>query len=220
MTTVTRTLRSAAWLMALCVLLPWASVSGSAAAGEATQAPAGTPNLDMIRALQAASPHPSLGDAAAALDRLVGTWSVDYSFFLKDGTVRHKSGEYLAGWVMDGRAMQDFWIVYPSGTRTEREVYTTLRYVDPKSGTWYAAFIDPEHASVARFTGAVTGNDRVVVLTHDFGDKDDQDNRWSFNDIHPDAFVFRDEQSNDGGKTWRLVEEDHMTRRGMNPGSM
>ena len=205
MTTITRTLRFAAWLMALFVLLPSANAGSNAAAA---------PNFDMVRELQAANPHPSLGDAAEVLDRLVGSWSVDYSFFSKDGTVKHKSGEYLAGWVMDGRTLQDFWIVYPSGTRTEREVYTSLRYVDPKSGTWYATFIDPEHASVARFTGAVAGNDRITVVTHDFGGKD---NRWSFNDIRPDGFVFRDEQSSDGGKTWRVVEEDHMTRRRTDP---
>src|SRR5438067_6437994 len=37
--------------------------------------------------------------------------------------------------------------------------------------------------------------------------------RWSFNEMKPDSFVWRGEKSRDGGKTWKLEEEHHMTRR-------
>jgi len=47
--------------------------------------------------------------------------------------------------------------------------------------------------------------------------KDGKQSRWSFNDIRPDSWVFRDEGTSDGGQTWRLREEDHMTRRGAVP---
>jgi hypothetical protein len=33
-------------------------------------------------------------------------------------------------------------------------------------------------------------------------------------DLAPDAVVFRDEASSDGGKSWRLRSEYHMRRRG------
>ena len=135
-------------------------------------------------------PHPSLGDQARVFGRFVGTWDVEYTDFSKDGKVTHRSGEFIVGWVMDGRVIQDFWIVYPSGTRKDREVYTELRYYDPKSGTWPMTFIDPEHASAARFTGGAVGDDRIVLDTQDF---DGEDTRWSFNDIRPDSFVWRDE---------------------------
>jgi hypothetical protein len=115
---------------------------------------------------------------------------------------------------MDGRAIQDPWIVYPSGTRKDREVYTDLRYFDPKSGTWPATFIDPENVSVARFTGGAVGDDRIVLDSQDF---DGKETRWSLNDIRSDSFVWREEESSDGGKTWRLQAEDHMKRRGAAP---
>lgn len=204
MTTVSRTLRFAASLLALSLLLPPMNAMGDA------PAPATGPGPGMIKELPAAGPHPSLGNAAEVLGRLVGDWDVAYGFVAKDGTVSHGSGEYLAAWVMDGRAVQVLWSVDPRGGRQDREIYTMLHYVDPKSGIEYASFIDPEHSSVARFSGAAAGSDRIVILTHDYGGKD---NRWSFNDIRPGSFVFRDEQSSDGGKTWRLLEEDHMTRR-------
>ncbi len=93
---------------------------------------------------------------------------------------------------MDGRAVQDFWIVYPSGARKEREVYTDLRYYDSKSCTWPSTFIDVEHASIARFTGGAVGGDRIVLETFRF---DGTDTRWSINDLRPDTFVWREEES-------------------------
>ena len=168
----------------------------------------------MVTALQAMGPHSSLGDQAKVFGRFVGTWDVEYTDFSKDGKVTHRSGEFIVGWVMDGRVIQDLWIVYPSGTRKDREVYTELRYYDPKSGTWPMTFIDPEHASTARFTGGAVSDDRIVLDTQDFND---EDTRWSFNDIRPASFVFRDEESRDGGKTWRLQSEYHLKRRGAAP---
>ena len=121
-----------------------------------------------------------------------------------------KSGYTPAG-VMDGRAIQNLFIIYPSAARKDRFIGTTLRYFDPKSGTWRVIFIDPENDSVARFSGGAVGDDRIVLHSED---TDGKETRWSFNDICSDSFVFRDEVSRDGGKTWWVREEDHMKRRG------
>lgn len=182
-----------------------------ASLGAAAAAPAADPRLDMITALRATGPHPSLGDQAQVFGRLVGAWDVDYADISKDGAVTRHKGKLIVGWVMDGRAIQDLWIVDPSGSRQEREVYTDLRYFDAKTKTWSSTFIDPEHASVTRFTAGAADGDRIVLNTTDIGGAD---TRWSFSDIGPNAFVFRDEVSLDGGRTWRLRGEDHMTRRG------
>jgi hypothetical protein len=150
------------------MLLLSVNICAAAASDKSSSASATDPRLDMVTALQARGPNPTLGDQAKIYDRLVGTWDVEYTDFSNDGKVTHRSGEFIVGWVMDGRAIQDFWIVYPSGTRKEREVYTDLRYYDPKSRTWPATFIDVEHASVARFTGGAVGDDRIVLDTRDF----------------------------------------------------
>ena len=199
------------WLLASFCLSGVSLSKGTSTNGKPGDALAPDPRLDLVTAIEAKSPHPSLGDQAKVFDRLVGTWDVEYRDFSQDGKVIHRSGEFIVGWVMDGRAIQDFWIVYPSGARKDREVYTDLRYYDPKSGTWAAAFIDPEHASVARFTGHAVGDDRLVVETRDF---DGTDTRWSINEMRADSFVWREEESLDGGKTWRLTAEHHMKRRG------
>jgi len=202
--------RFTVWLPAAVLLSSMSSGICAAATAQAGNTPATDPRLDMVKALEAMGPHPSLGDQAKIFGRLVGTWNVEYTDYSKDGKVSHRSGELIVGWVMDGRAIQDLWIVYPSGARKERELYTDLRYFDPKSRTWPATFVDPEHASVARFTGGPVGDDQIVLDTPDLGE---MDTRWSFNDIRPDSFVFRDQASGDGGKTWRLQSEYHMRRR-------
>jgi hypothetical protein len=202
----------AVWLLASVL-----SVSSGICVGVTVavrNAPGTDPLLDMVTRLKAAGPHPSLGDHANDLGRLVGTWDVEYTDFAKDGTVIHHTGEFIVGWVMDGRAIQDLWIVNPSGTRKDREVYTDLHYFDSKSRTRRASFVDPENGSILRFTGGAVADDRFVLETQDINNKE---TRWSFNDIRPDSFVWRNEASSDGGKTWRLQGEDHMKRRAAAP---
>jgi len=64
--------------------------------------------------LGSADANPSIGEEAKTFDRLVGTWDADFSFYRADGSVFHKKGELLFGWVMDGHAVQDLWIGYPT----------------------------------------------------------------------------------------------------------
>jgi hypothetical protein len=194
----------ALWLITSGVLLSL-SADGGAPSSDAAR--------ELATALNATSPNPALGDEAQVLGRIVGTWAVEYTDFAKDGTTLHRTGEYIVGWIMDGRALQNLWIVNPSGTRKEREVYTDLHWFDAKSRVWRAAFVDPEHGSVAKFTGGPVGNDRYVLQTSDLGSKQ---TRWSFNDIRADSFVWRDEASNDDGKTWKLQAEYQMKRRQAN----
>jgi hypothetical protein len=200
------------WLLA-SAFLAWTSLSiGDGAATESsTTASATDPRLDMVAALKALDPHPSLGDQAKVFGRFIGTWDGEYTEFSKDGKVTRSSGEWIFGWVMDGRAIQDLFVIHPSAARNERYMGTTLRYFDTKSGTWSVTFIDPENDAVETLTGGAAGQDRIVLLS---ANEDGKQRRWSLVDIRPDSWVFRDEASSDGGKTWRLREEDHMKRRG------
>src|SRR5438132_13016604 len=79
----------------------------------------------MINVLGSADANPSIGEEAKTFDRLVGTWDADFSFYRADGSVFHKKGELLFGWVMDGHAVQDVWIGYPTEGQMERTIGTT-----------------------------------------------------------------------------------------------
>jgi hypothetical protein len=165
---------------------------------------------DMIKALEAPGPHPSLGEQAHAFDRIAGTWDCDYSFHLDDGAVRRSKGELLVGWVLDGRALQDLFITYPAKGEKERRIGTTFRFFDTALKQWRIVFISPQFNYVVTVQGGVEG-DRIVLRGTD--STDGAPIRWSFNDIKSDSFVWRGEKSHDDGKTWKLEEEHHMTRR-------
>jgi hypothetical protein len=165
---------------------------------------------DMITALEAAGPHPSLGEQARVFDRFVGTWDCDYANFKDDGTTERARGEVIFGWVLDGRAVQDIWTWTYENTDGQRELGTTVRFFDSKAGKWRIAWIDPVNLAIKILAGGAVG-DRIVLE----GKTDDGAQiRWSFNEIRKDSFIWRGEKSRDSGKTWRLVAEYHLKRRG------
>jgi len=188
-------------LLASAALASACSLSGNVAFAQ-------TPG-DLAKVLQASQPEATLRQAAGAVDRLIGDWAVDYVDIAKDGKATRRTGRFVVRWVLDGRAVQDVWIVDPTGSRKEREIYTDVRYFDPKLRTWKAVFFDPEHDSTASFTGEI-GGDGLIMHTPDLGAAD---SRWSFVDARADSMVFRDEASDDGGKSWRLRSEYHLTRQ-------
>ena len=192
--------------------LVWTSfgIGDVAATGRDATTPATDPRLNMVAGLQAVGPHPSLGKQAQVFGRFVGIWDGEYTEFSKDGKTTHSSGEWIFGWVMDGRAIQDLFIVHPSAERKERYVGTTLRYFEPETATWRVTFIDPQNGSSATLTGGAVEGGRIVLHSPN---ADGKESRWSFDEIRQDSWVFRDEETSDGGKTWRLREEDHMKRR-------
>jgi hypothetical protein len=163
----------------------------------------------MIRVLGSATANPSLGDEAQTFDRLVGTWDADFTFHRDDGSVFRKQGELRFGWVMDGHAIQDLWIGYPTGDQKERTIGTTFRFFDTKLRQWRIVFINPQFNYVVTTQGGREG-DRVVLRG---ADTDGSPIRWTFRDITPDSFHWQGEKSHDGGKTWRLEEDHHMKRR-------
>ena len=186
------------------------SSSPVAAAAKPTQAATATdPRRDMITELPALGPHPSLGDQARIFDRFVGTWDCDYSFIAVNGSVSHKPGEVLFGWIIDGLALQDIWIGYPKSPSDERTIGTTVRFFDKQSKLWRVVFVAPAFGALTLMQGGAEG-DRIVLRGQD---KDGSSLRWSFNEMKADSFVWRGERSRDGGKTWTLEEEHHMRRR-------
>ena len=162
----------------------------------------------MLKVLAASGPNPSLGDEAKVFDRFIGAWDCNYTFHTADGKITHNSGELLFGWVLDGLAVQDIWITYPKTAGHQRDIGTSVRYFDNKSKTWQVVFVNPVQGDIT-VHGGMEG-DRIVLRGTDHNGSPI---RWSFNDIKPNSFTWCGEKSSDGGKTWFLQEEHHMTRR-------
>ena len=165
-----------------------------------------TPFLDALHAAGAAQ------DRAGRMDLygwLIGAWELDVSEFRADGTTLRRPGEWHFGWVLEGRAIQDVWIVPPRGARhgdaeTSSNRYgTTLRTYDPRMDAWHIQWTDPVSQTYLSMIGRAAGDDIVQLGQGADGNL----YRWSFRDITPDAFLWRGEISADDGATRRVNVE-------------
>jgi len=145
---------------------------------------------------------------------LVGSWTFDARYPQPDGTVFRSRGEIHAGWVLEGRAIQDVWIVPARGLRRGEipppfEFYgTTLRIYDPGLDAWHILWSDPVRQLYRRQLGRAEGADIVQLGKDDAGALV----RWSFRDRARDSFRWLGEHSPDGGTRWTLIAEFHARR--------
>ena len=133
--------------------------------------------------------------------RLIGDWEMDATIFAETGEVYRGRGGISFGWVLDGRAIQDVWILpgFFHGT--------TLRVYDPGLDAWHIHWSDPVKQYYTRQIGRADG-DRIVQE----GRLDSGEHlRWSFNEIAPDSFRWLGERSGDGA-AWRR-EAEFLARR-------
>lgn len=147
---------------------------------------------------------------------LIGSWDLDVRGHLPDGKTRRRPGEWHFGWVLEGRAIQDVWIVPPRGAARQGDATanvnsygTTLRVYDPRIDAWQIQWTDPVTQSYLTMVGRKEGADIVQLGKSPDGNLI----RWSFSEIAPDAFRWRGELSGDGGEAWRLAVEFFARRR-------
>jgi hypothetical protein len=167
----------------------------------------------LAEALHVAGPAGPNARELMLFGQFVGSWDIAWSGLDADGRARTARGELHFGWVLGGRAVQDIWIVPGRGAPGEGQPPlafhgSTIRFYDAASGVWRSTWIDPVNSRVRRFVGR-HGDGEIVLLS----DEDDPQLRWRFTDITPQSFTWRGEVSRDGGASWKLDEEMHITRR-------
>ena len=128
---------------------------------------------------------------------LIGDWVMDATVILTDGSTFKGAGEIHFGWVLQGRAIQDVWIL-------PGIFYgTTLRIYDPGIGAWHIIWSDPMRQYYTRQLGRAEGDDIVQIGKTDSG----VTLRWRFTEITPDSFRWLGERSHDNGKSWQFEAE-------------
>ena len=64
-----------------------------------------------IDALHTTGPAPDRAENLELYGRFIGSWEMDAAVFDEDGRKQEGHGEIHFGWVLEGRAIQDVWIL-------------------------------------------------------------------------------------------------------------
>ncbi len=164
---------------------------------------------DLHPALRAPGRSTEIPDSGDLYGWLVGSWELDVRDYSADGSVRRTNGEVHFGWVLEGRAIQDVWIMPRRSERGDiaekaRNTYgTTLRVWDPSIQAWRVTWVNPVNGSRDELIGRSSGKDIVQVGTSADGGLI----RWSFTEITEDSFLWLGERLSSDGKTWERKAE-------------
>lgn len=134
--------------------------------------------------------------------RLVGSWEMETSHHLDDGTTQKWTGEIHFGWVLEGRAIQDIWI-RPRRPAQSTMYGTTLRIFDPGIGGWHVIWADPLDQDYARQIGRAEGKDIVQIGEDSRGLKV----RWRFTEITAKSFHWIGEERSSESVPWQMTYE-------------
>jgi hypothetical protein len=168
-----------------------------------------------LDALHAEGPAAGRAGKMALYGQFVGSWDLDVTEFKDDGTTRRRPGEWHFGWALEGRAVQDVWIVPPRGQREGDAVAlsnrygTTLRVYDPAIDAWHIQWTDPVGQTYLAMIGRAQGSDIVQLGRNAAG----HSIRWGFYEITPNSFLWRGEASVDNEASWNRVVEFTARRR-------
>lgn len=140
---------------------------------------------------------------------LIGSWELEVLCYGVDVSAEEIKAEAHFEWVLEGRAVQDVWIMPRLEDRKAdlgkmNNMYgTTLRVWDGSLGAWRVTWINPVSGVRDELIARRTGSDIVQVGRH----ADGTPIRWSFSEIGPDSFRWTGEVLEQDGKTWRLEGE-------------
>src|SRR4029450_1295065 len=156
-----------------------AVLMGSMAAPALTQTPKG---------LAAVGPYRGLRDKLMLFGQFVGDWDCEVVAVNPDGSKQEANKcKWHWGWVLEGRAIQDVWIVHPKSDQPRLnsiEYGTTLRVYDPKLDTWHCVWAGPIKNSFAVFEARQKGTEIMLETPNERG----RVGQWIFSDITQNSF--------------------------------
>ncbi|PTE11923.1 hypothetical protein [Mesorhizobium helmanticense] len=168
----------------------------------------------LTQALHSDGPNPDLAEKLDLYGRFVGAWTFDATRHLEDGTVLTGRGEVHFGWVLEGKAIQDVWILPARNTGAQTSLGTwtfygtTLRVYDPGADAWHIFWSDPRNQYFSRQLGRAEGD----TIVQQGVDARGSSVRWSFFRITENSFRWLGECAHDGSADWRL-EVEFLARR-------
>jgi hypothetical protein len=147
---------------------------------------------------------------------LCGSWDLEVVRYRGvDLRAERLTGEVHAAWALEGRAVQDVWIMprrddRGAGTDRANNMYgTTLRSWDPVIRAWRIAWTNPVSGHREEQVGRWNGCDILQEGQRADGTK----TRWTFTEITANTFHWRGEALYANQQTWTLEGEFLAKRR-------
>ena len=170
-----------------------------------------SPALAFAASLISRGPHPDIPPEQQIFAPFIGDWDFVVSWFDDNGKLnREERGEWHFSWILEGRGIQDVWIVPPrverSGGADLYEYGTSLRFYDPALKAWQSTWIGPMHQVVRTFIARKIGEQIILETT----EGETPRMRWSFSDIQANSFSWRNELWT--GSAWR-TQQTFVARR-------
>lgn len=169
----------------------------------------------MIEGLFAEGRAADIPESADVYGWLVGSWDLDIRTYWVDVSAHGLKGEAHFAWTLDGRAVQDVWIMPRRADRSgplEHGVDsygTTLRVWDAGLKAWRVTWINPAQGARAELVGRWSGKEIVQIGRY----ADGTPIRWLFAEITDDSFRWTGEALEPDGRTWKLQGDFRATRR-------
>jgi hypothetical protein len=159
--------------------------------------------------LHSAGPDAERRERLSLYAWFVGDWDFDVTTHLEDGSTHASHGEIHAGWVLQGRAIQDVWMIPRLEDRKTgigqlpgagNWFGTTLRIYDPNLDAWRILWNDPATNFFSQQIAHARGRD----IVQEGPDPRGGSMRWTFSEIEADSFHWTAEHSMDD-EHWRKV---------------
>lgn len=155
-----------------------------------------------VHRLLAPGPQPWEGANRDLYNMLVGSWDAVVVDRQPGGEIR-QSAEIHATWALNGRAIQDLWIVPGIGDPHVEaggpvRYGTTLRIYDPKKDRWNVTWFNPVTGAENHLEGRWENGEIMQTGTGPQG----VPVRWVFDRLRGEAFHWRGERLSEDGRTW------------------
>jgi hypothetical protein len=172
--------------------------------------------IDFFSLLAAPGRSAEIPESADVYGWLCGSWDLDVLHYGGiNVAARQLKAEVHAARVLEGRAVQDVWIMPRSEDRradfdrTMNMYGTTLRSWDASIQAWRIAWTNPVSGHREEQVGRWNGKDILQEGTRADGTK----MRWTFTEITADSFHWCGEARHPDQQTWILEGEFLATRR-------
>jgi hypothetical protein len=170
--------------------------------------------MTMHLPIESNGPHAELQPDDQLFAPFIGSWDLEVTWYDGDVVTRRENGEWHFAWVLEGRAVQDVWIVPRREDRHNHpdlyEYGTSVRFHDPTIQAWRSTWIGPMQHTVRTFVARRVDEGVQLETRLD----ENRRLRWTFTDIEPDSFRWTNATEADGRwlVTQRFTASRHPAR--------